>query len=176
MGTNECRLDIEKRAREAISEVAERDARRIVAIWNGRRAKGRELWFHLRIGGAIAAGHPWLMFVCPACQQIGEIDLRKLDRHPNATIESLVLSLRCRRCRPNPPFVKLLAALQVVELPVTDAGRRRGAPCDMDIRRASACGRSSARPLTAHVPAPIGPIPIARTHCRLEFCNLPVLS
>jgi hypothetical protein len=109
MGTNERRLDmIEKRARDAISEVAERDARRIVAIWNGRRAKGRELWFHLRIGAAIAAGHPWLTFLCPACQQIGEIDLRRLDRHPNATIESLVLSLSCRRCRPNPPFVKLL--------------------------------------------------------------------
>jgi hypothetical protein len=110
MGTNERRLDmLEKRVRDALSEAAERDARRIVAIWNSRRAKGRELWFHLRIGGAIAADHPWLMFVCPACQQIGEIDLRKLDRHPNATIESLVLLLRCRRCRPNPPFVKLLA-------------------------------------------------------------------
>jgi hypothetical protein len=94
------RLDmLEKRAREALSNVAERDARRIVAMWNGRRAKGRELWFHLRIGAAIAAG-PWLMFLCPACQQIGEIDLRELDRHPNATIESLVLSLSCRRCQP----------------------------------------------------------------------------
>jgi hypothetical protein len=75
MATNERRLDmLEKRARDAVSEVAERDARRIVAIWNGRRAKGRELWFRLRIGAAIAAGHPWLTFICPACQQIGEID------------------------------------------------------------------------------------------------------
>jgi hypothetical protein len=89
MDTNQRRLDmLEKRARDAISEVAERDARRIVAIWNGRRTKGRELWFHLRIGAAIAASHPWLTFICPACQQIGEIDLRRLDRHPNATIES----------------------------------------------------------------------------------------
>jgi len=88
--------------------VAQRDARRIVAIWNGRRAKGRELWFHLRIGAAIAAGYPWLTFMCPGYQQIGEIDLRSLDCHPNATIESLILSLSCRRCRPNAPFVKLL--------------------------------------------------------------------
>jgi hypothetical protein len=109
MGTNERRLDmLEKRARDALTDQAVRDARRIVAIWNGRRAKGRELWFHLRIGAAIAAGHPWLTFICPGCQQIGEIDLRRLDRHPNATIESLVLSLSCRRCQPNPPFVKLL--------------------------------------------------------------------
>jgi hypothetical protein len=47
MGTNHLRLDmIEERTRDAISEVADRDARRIVAVWNGRRAKGRELWFH----------------------------------------------------------------------------------------------------------------------------------
>jgi hypothetical protein len=105
---NERRLDIlEKRARDAVSNLAELDARRIVAIWNGRRAKGRELWSHLRIGAAIAVGHPWLTFVCPGCQQIGEIDLRGLDFHPNATIESLILSLSCRRCQPNPPFVRL---------------------------------------------------------------------
>ena len=109
MRTNERRLDmLEKRARAIVSEAARRDARRIVAIWNGGRAKGRELWFHLRIGAAIAAGHPWLTFVCPACLQIGEIDLRMLDRHPKATIESLVPSLSCRRCRPNAPFVKLV--------------------------------------------------------------------
>jgi hypothetical protein len=84
LGTNERRLDmLEKRAREAVSETAERDARRIVDIWNGRRAKGRELWFHLRIGAAIAAGHPWLTFLCPACHQIGEIDLRTLTSQRN---------------------------------------------------------------------------------------------
>jgi hypothetical protein len=75
-------------------DVAKRDARRMVASWNGRRTQGSELWFHLRIGAAIAAGHPWLTFMCPACQQIGEIDLRRLDRRPNATTESLILSLR----------------------------------------------------------------------------------
>jgi hypothetical protein len=67
---------------------------RRVAICNGRRAKGRELWVHLRIDAAIALAF-WLNFICPACQQIGEIDLRKLDRHPNATIESLILSPPC---------------------------------------------------------------------------------
>jgi hypothetical protein len=84
VGTNERRLDmLEKRSRETVSDVAKRDARRVVAIWNVRRAKGRELWFHLRIGAAIAAGNPRLMFLCPA-QQIGEIDLRKPERHPDA--------------------------------------------------------------------------------------------
>jgi hypothetical protein len=32
-------------------------------------------------------GRPWLTFACPGCRQIGEIDLRRLDRHPNAAIE-----------------------------------------------------------------------------------------
>jgi hypothetical protein len=45
----------------------------------------------------LSADHPWLTFICPACQQIGEIDLRRMDRHPNATIESMILSLSCRR-------------------------------------------------------------------------------
>jgi hypothetical protein len=110
MGANHHPLDmIEKRARDALSEVAERDGQHIVAIWNGRRAKGCKLWFHLRVGAAIAAGHPWLSFYCASCSQIGEIDLRTLDWHPNARIESLILSLSCRRCWPNPPLVKLLA-------------------------------------------------------------------
>jgi hypothetical protein len=116
MGTNERRLDmLEKRARDVVSERAERDAKHIVAIWNARRAKGCELWFHLHVGAAIAAGHPWLSFYCPGCSQIGEIDLRTLNRHPDATIESLVLSLSCRRCRPDPPFVKLLG---LAKLPI----------------------------------------------------------
>jgi hypothetical protein len=52
-----------------------RDARRIVAFRNGRRAKRRELWFHLRVGAAIGRS-------CRAYQQTGEIDPRELDRQP----------------------------------------------------------------------------------------------
>ena len=59
MGTNTRRFDtLEKRTRVAVTDVAERDAKRIVAIWDGRRAKVRQLWFHLGIGAAIAAGYP----------------------------------------------------------------------------------------------------------------------
>jgi len=35
------------------------------------------------------------------------IDLRTLDRHPGASISSLIPSLSCRRCSPNAPFVRL---------------------------------------------------------------------
>jgi hypothetical protein len=38
---------------------------------------------------------------------VGSIDLRTLDRHPGASISSLIPSLSCRRCSPNPPFARL---------------------------------------------------------------------
>ena len=39
------------------------------------------------------AGLPWLSFSCPACGQFGSVDLRTLDRHPGASISSLILSV-----------------------------------------------------------------------------------
>jgi hypothetical protein len=67
-------------AAEARRAEAERkaiaDPQKIVAIWNARQAGGRELWFYPTIGAAIAAGPPWLTYSCPACQQVGSVDLR----------------------------------------------------------------------------------------------------
>ena len=67
-------------AQEAKRAEAERkaivDAQEIVAIWNGRQAGGRELWFYPTIGAAIAAGFPWLTYSCSACRQVGALDLR----------------------------------------------------------------------------------------------------
>ena len=83
------------------------DAHKIVAVWNARQAGGRELWFYPTIGAAIAAGVPWLTYSCPACQQVGSIDLRTLDRHPVASISSVIPSVSCRRCSPNAPFARL---------------------------------------------------------------------
>jgi hypothetical protein len=46
VGTNHRRLDmLEKRARDAITEADARDARRIVAIWNGRVQKAASCGF-----------------------------------------------------------------------------------------------------------------------------------
>jgi hypothetical protein len=59
------------------------------------------------IGAAIASGFPWLMFSCPACRTFSSMDLRTLDRHPGASISSLIPSLSCRRCSPHAPFAKL---------------------------------------------------------------------
>jgi hypothetical protein len=53
------------------------------------------------------AGLPWLTFSCPACGQVGSVDLRALDRHPGAAISGLIPSLSCRRCSPNAHFARL---------------------------------------------------------------------
>jgi hypothetical protein len=85
-----------------------RAATALVSIRNARRAMGRELWFYPTIGAALAAGRPWLSFLCPACEMVAEVDLCFHDRHPDASVQSLIPALSCTRCRPNPPFVRLL--------------------------------------------------------------------
>ena len=45
------------------------------------------------IGAAIAARHWFLWVRCPACRIMNAIDLRTLDRHPDAAIRPL--SPRC---------------------------------------------------------------------------------
>jgi len=44
----------------------------------------------------------------PACRTINAIDLRTLDRHPDAAVTSLIPALSCRSCRPNAPFAELV--------------------------------------------------------------------
>jgi len=44
----------------------------------------------------------------PACRTTNTIDLRTLDRHPDAALTSLIPALSCRSCRPNAPFAELL--------------------------------------------------------------------
>ena len=85
-----------------------RTAGRIIDLWDARRARGAEPLFHPTIGGAIRAGRPWLTCYCPGCGVVGEIDLRQIDRHPGASIESLIPHLSCQRCSPHPPFARLI--------------------------------------------------------------------
>jgi hypothetical protein len=49
-----------------------------------------------------------LTFRSPACGLIGDADVRAFDRHPHASISSLIPALTCPRYMPNGPFVKLL--------------------------------------------------------------------
>ena len=85
-----------------------RAAARIVDLWDARRARGAEPLFHPTIGAVIRAGRPWLMCYCPGCGVVGEIDLRRIDRHPGASVESLIPHLSCQRCSPHPPFARLI--------------------------------------------------------------------
>jgi hypothetical protein len=51
------------------------------------------------IRAALIAGMPWLDVYCPGCGTSHAIDLRKVDRHPLASIGTLVLELGTRRWR-----------------------------------------------------------------------------
>ena len=64
--------------------------------------------FSPTIGAAITAGYWFLWVRCPACRTINAIDLRGLDRHPDAAVSSLIPALSCRSCRPNAPFAELV--------------------------------------------------------------------
>lgn len=60
------------------------------------------------IGAALAARHWFLWVYCSACRTTQAIDLRMLDRHPDAAVTSLIPRLSCRSCRPNAPFAQLV--------------------------------------------------------------------
>ena len=64
--------------------------------------------FSPTIGAAITAGFWFLWVRCPACRTINAIDLRALDRHPEAAVSSLIPASSCRSCRPNAPFAELV--------------------------------------------------------------------
>jgi hypothetical protein len=64
---------------------------------------------------------------CPACHTTNAIDLRTLDRHPDAAITSLIPALSCRSCRPNAPFAELLRLSRLSVLDEWNVERGRAA-------------------------------------------------
>src|SRR5258708_14030415 len=87
-------------AAAAADEAARKAARSIVERWNGERSV---LWSPT-IRCAITAGTPWLDVHCPGCRTSRAIDIRTLDRHPLASVGSLVLGLRCSWCGGDGPM------------------------------------------------------------------------
>src|SRR5665213_2335726 len=81
-----------------------------MALWNAALAAGWRTIFYPSVGTALTTGCNWLHVVCPACQQIGETDLRKIDIHPHASLGTVVRAMSCRRCSPHPPFARPLGA------------------------------------------------------------------
>jgi hypothetical protein len=102
-----------KRAAEEAAHEAERAAQeaalRVVERWNAEQSP---LWSPT-IRCAIVAGTPWLDVYCPGCRTSRAIDIRTLDRHPLASIGSLVLGLRCSFCPGSAPM-PVLTALHAV--------------------------------------------------------------
>jgi hypothetical protein len=81
--------------------------------------------FSPTIGAAIAAGYWFLWVCCPACRSTSSIDLRRLDRHPDAAVTSVIPALSCRSCRPNAPFAELVRLSRTIADEMREAHRRR---------------------------------------------------
>ena len=116
MGFNRRKLE-EQRREAANKEAAKRratdaqvleDAERLIGAWNERQALCAPMIFSPTIGAAIRAGYWFLWVRCPACRSTSSIDLRTLDRHPDAAVTSLIPALSCRSCQPNAPFAELV--------------------------------------------------------------------
>jgi hypothetical protein len=117
MAHGKSRHKLEREMREAQAEQerrdeparlrAEREAKLTVAFWKLRILRGSPLWFYPTIRAAVTAGRPFLTCVCFGCPVQGCVDLRKLRRHPEASLQSLIPMMSCKRCSPNVPFAKL---------------------------------------------------------------------
>jgi len=108
-------MERERREREA-HELSERTrlkraaAKHVMGLWNAALAAGWRTIFYPTVGTALRTGCNWLHVVCPACQQLGEADMRQIDIHPNASIATVVRAMSCKRCSPHPPFARPLGA------------------------------------------------------------------
>ena len=93
--------------REAADRAKREDAARVVERWNKTIAAGRDIWWSPTIRAAIVAGMPWADVDCPGCRTSRAIDLRTIDRHPLASVGSLVLGMRCTWCSGAAPMPKI---------------------------------------------------------------------
>src|SRR5665213_41044 len=94
----QCEREHAKRKTEAGAKRAEElsharaYAKRILALFNARAARGRRPAFFPTIKCALVAETPMVLSVCPACRVITETDLRKLDHrdhcldHPQGNV------------------------------------------------------------------------------------------
>lgn len=116
MGPNRRRLEREE-ARAGREERRRRDEAhqldiaatvQVIKAWNARLAEDRATMFSPTIGAALLTGHHWLTVHCPGCGLVSDVDVSKLDRHPGASLASLIPALSCRNCRPHAPFARLM--------------------------------------------------------------------
>jgi hypothetical protein len=102
------RMWAERAQREAAEEAARKEALEIVEWWNHALSAGLGGLWSPTIRAAVLAGMPWLDVYCPGCRTGRALDIRTLDRHPLASVGSLVLGLRCSWCHGSAPMPVLI--------------------------------------------------------------------
>ncbi len=108
MGVRTRGLDIKAGAKRAAEDSAARaEAEAVIQRWNEQLPLGRGTLWSPTIRAALLAGTPWLDVHCPGCGTSKAIDLRTIDRHPLASVGTLVLGLRCSWCPGSAPMPKL---------------------------------------------------------------------
>jgi hypothetical protein len=109
MGVRTRHLDMLAAGRTRAEEKAARDkARRVIDRWNAALAAGEGTIWSQTIRAALMAGMPCLDIHCPGCQTSWAIDIRTIDRHPLASVGSLVLGLRCSWCPGSAPMPRII--------------------------------------------------------------------
>jgi hypothetical protein len=109
MGVRTGGLDIKAGAAKLKADRAARlEAEAVIDRWNRRLATGRDMLWSPTIRAALIAGTPWLDVFCPGCGTGRAIDLSTVDRHPLASVGTLVLGLGVRGARHSEPMPKLL--------------------------------------------------------------------
>jgi hypothetical protein len=109
MGVRTRGLDIGINAKRQVADVAARaEAKAVIERWNEQLATSRDMLWSPTIRAALIAGTPWLDVFCPGCGTSHAIDLRKVDRHPLASVATLVLGLRCSWCPESAPMPRIL--------------------------------------------------------------------
>jgi hypothetical protein len=109
MGIRTRGLDISINAkRQEADRAARAEAKGVVDRSNEQRAAGREMLWSPTIRAALIADASWLDVYCPGCGTSRAVDLRKVDRHPLASVGTLVLGLRCSWRPGSAPMPKIL--------------------------------------------------------------------
>jgi hypothetical protein len=104
MGVRTRGLDIKAGAAKLKADRAARaEAEAVIQRWNDQLSRGRDMLWSPTIRAALLAGTPWLDVFCPNCGTSRAIDLRTIDRHPLASVGTLVLGLRCSWCPGSAP-------------------------------------------------------------------------
>jgi hypothetical protein len=109
MGIRTRGLDIKAGAKQRAADKAARaEATAVIDCWNEQLVASRDILWSPTIRAALIAGTPWLDVYCPGCGTSRAIDLRNVDRHPLASVATLVLGLRCSWCPESAPMPRIL--------------------------------------------------------------------